>query len=377
MLSTAAGYLLTRREPVTLTLATGNDDTGARQLLVTMWNNLHPDVRIEVIEINSSTRDQYDKFIGIRPDIYNLDVIHIRKFVQEKRIVSFNPGNDIQLLEPVRRLIERPGTDEFWAVPFNTDVGMLYRRVTDKTDPDPEPTLQDVMRDAPTQFVGQLKTVGPLTDEAFVVNVLEQALAQDAAILDEEGNLSFSLGQWREALAPLADAIGRKRVNTVAGEDDTERMFEQSNLRYMRNWPVHYPQVDLTESADTDTVQIRIGELTTGIIGGQNLAISADTDHREEAEQVIHFLTDTPAQKLLATYGFAPTGSDAYNDQHLKDSVPQISMLRNAVMHSKPRPMHPNYAEFAGRFADHMNRFLHEHEQLSTEFVQDIQEALR
>ena len=377
MLSTAAGYLLTRRKAVTLTLATGDDDTGARELLVTMWNNLHPDVRIDVIEVNSSTRDQYDKFIDTRADIYNLDVIHIPRFVQEKRIVSFNPGNDIQLLEPVRRLTERPGTDEFWAVPFNSDVGMLYRRVTDKNAPDREPTLQDVMRGAPNQFVGQLKTVGPLTDEAFVVNVLEQALAQDAAILDEQGTLSYSVGQWMEALKPLADAIRRERVDGVAGEDETERTFEQENRRYMRNWPVHYPKVNLTESGDPDTVQIRLGELTTGIIGGQNLAISADTDHRAEAERVIHFLTDTPAQKLLATYGFAPTGSDAYNDQYLTDSVPQLKVVRNAVTHSKPRPMHPNYAEFAGRFADHMTRFLYQHEPLSTEFIKDIQGALR
>ena len=377
MLSTAAGYVLTRREPVTLTLATGADSTGGRRQLINMWNALNPDIRVDVKEINSSTQDQFVKFRDSRADIYNLDVIHIPRFRAEKRIVPFAPRNDISLLGPVRRLSEKAGTSEFWAVPFNADVGMLFDRIADKSDTAEPPSLQDVLRDAPGQFVGQLQTVGPQTDEAFVVNVLEHALAQDDAILDPEGRFSYSIGQWRAALAPLADAIRRKRIFVQSGEDDTSRIFQRQNLRYMRNWPVRYPSIDLTESSEPETVEIRLGSLPIGITGGQSLAVSAETEHRDEAEQVIHFLTDTPAQKLLATYGFAPTGTDAYIDPYLQASVPQLSAVRNAVEDSRPRPMHPNYAEFARRFADHVHRYLYRGEQLSTRFIEDVQEALR
>jgi multiple sugar transport system substrate-binding protein len=376
MLSTSAGYLLTRRESISLTLATGADDTGGRQLLVTMWNTLNPDTQIITREVNSSTRDQFDKFIERRADIYNLDAIHIPRFAARRRIVPFTPRNDISLLSPVRRVSQREDTDEFWAAPFNTDVGMLYRRVADKTA-DPEPTLQGVMRDAPASFVGQLDTVGTQTDEVFVVNVLEQALAQDDAILSSDGVLSFSLGQWRDALGPLADAIRRKRINTEAGEDDTIRTFQRHDLRYMRNWPVHFPVVNREESAKPDTAEIRLGRLPTGILGGQGLAVSRDCEHREEAERAIHFLTDTPAQKLLATFGFAPTGVDAYIDAQMLASMPHLRTIRNAVEASRPRPMHPNYAEFAARFTDHTHRYLYAGEQLTQRFIQDIQEALR
>ena len=317
MLSTSAGYLLTRRESITLTLATGVDPTGGRDLLVTMWNTLNPDTQIVTMVVNSSTRDQFDKFNGTRADIFNLDAIHIQRFAAKGRIVPLTPRNDISLLSQVRRVSQRAGTDEFWAVPFNTDVGMLFRRVSDKTA-DPEPTLREVMRDAPASFVGQLDTVGTQTDEAFVVNVLEQALARDDAILSPDGVLSFSLGQWRDALGPLADAIRRKRVNAEAGEDDTTRAFQRRDLRYMRNWPVGFPALSRTESAKPNTAEIRLGRLPTGILGGQGLAVSRDCEHREEAERAIHFLTDTPAQKLLATFGFAPTGVDAYIDAHAR-----------------------------------------------------------
>lgn len=376
MLSAATGYLLTRREPVTLTLATGAEPTGGgRELLINLWNELHPDIRIVPRDINSSTLDQFAKFTENRADIYNLDVIHIPRFAAEGRIEPITPRNDISLLDPVRRVCQVAGDpDRLWAVPFNTDVGMLYRRITDKRLADIEPKLRDVLAGGLT---AQLDTVGVQTDEAFVINVLEHAVAQDDAILDPEGVVSYSLGQWRTALAPLAEAVRSRRIDTQTGEEDTVRSFTRNNLRYMRNWPVWYPGVNLDERAEPGTVEVRLGRLPVGILGGQSLAIDRDTPHRAEAEQVIHFLTDTPAQKLLATFGFAPTGLDAYIDEELKTAAPQLNIVRYAVEQSRPRPMHPGYSTFAQRFKQHTHAYLYQGQELTQRFIQDIQEALR
>jgi multiple sugar transport system substrate-binding protein len=379
MLSTSAGYFFTRRRKIQLVLATGADPTGGRQLLVSMWNRMNPTVQIQVQEINSSTQDQFLKFNQTHADIFNLDVIHIPRFVAEGKIVPVDPRNDISLLAPVKQVCQRAGTDQFWAVPFNSDVGMLFRRITDKRS-DPPVTLKSVLAASatgPVQFAGQLDTVGSQTDEAFVCNVLEQALAQDEAILDQGGVLSYGLGQWRDALAPLADAIRRKRVEAAAGEDDTTRAFQRESLRYMRSWPVRYPQLDRAERLRPDTAEIRIGRLPLGILGGQSLAVAADTDHRDEAIRAIHFLTDNPAQKLLTSFGFAPTGVDAYIDADLQAALPHLNLIRNAVEGSRPRPIHANYAEFARRFADHTRRHLHDGEELTQQFITDIREALR
>ncbi|WP_250036148.1 extracellular solute-binding protein [Paractinoplanes maris] len=376
-LSAAAGYVLTRRESVQLTLASGVDPTGGRRLLVTMWNELNPDARIELKEVNSSTRDQYETFLGTNADIFNLDVIHIPRFAEDKRIVPITPRGELQLLPMVRRLSERKDTDDFWAMPFNTDVGMLYRRITDKAAADDKPELTDVLARSPGSFVGQLRTVGPQTDEAFVVNVLEHALARDEAILAADGTLSFSLGQWREAVEPLAAAIRARRVRVEAGEDDTTRTFQRSGLRYMRNWPVSYPAIDRAERLKKDTAEIRIGGLPNGIIGGQSLAISASSEHRAAAEDAIHFLTSVSSQLHLAKYGFAPTGLNAYIDAGLGEALPHLSDIRLAVQAARPRPVHKRYADFSLYFADHMRRYLYEGEQLTQRFIEDLQGALR
>ncbi|MBL7256270.1 extracellular solute-binding protein [Paractinoplanes lichenicola] len=375
-LSAGAGYVLTRREPVDLVLATGNDPTGGRQLLVTMWNQLNPDVQIHTETVNSSTRDQYELFLRTKADIFNLDVIHIPRFADDERIVPITPLDGNPPLAAVSRLSQRAGRDDFWAIPFNTDVGMLYRRIADKRVADPEPKLADLLTTAPGQFAGQLDTVGPQTEEAFVVNVLEQALAQDDAILTEDGVLSFSLGQWRQALGPVAAAIKAGRVLDQAGEGSTTRVFQQSGLRYMRNWPVSFPAVERAERTKVSTAEIRLGGLPTGIIGGQSLAVSADSPHREEAEAAIRFLTGKSAQLLLTKYGFAPTGLDAYINQRLAESLPHLQDIRVAVESSRPRPMHKNYAAFARVFAEHTRALLQDGEQLTQRFISDIQQEL-
>jgi ABC-type glycerol-3-phosphate transport system substrate-binding protein len=379
MLSTAASFLLTRRESITLTLATGVDDSlGGRGELITMWNELNPDTQIKPLLINSTTQDQYDKFSQSPADIFNLDVIHIPRFAAQGRIKAVDPQNDISVLPVLKRLCGVDESDrEFWAVPWNADVGMLYRRVTSRNTTEGEPTLKSMLGRPPGQFVGQLDTVGSQTDEAFVINVLEHALAQDDAILDTDGVVSTNLGQWVAALSPLRAALRAKRVIAEAGEQSTVNTYERGNVRYMRNWPVYFPSVDRSERDDPGTLSVAIGRLPTGILGGQGLAVSAHSRHRSEAIRVIHFLTDTPAQKLLATYGFAPTGADAYTDADLQAARPELSLIRSAVEQSRPRPIHEGYAAFADAVKRHVHDYLYTDQDLSPQFVEDIKAALR
>lgn len=271
-----------------------------------------------------------------------------------------------------------PGSaDDYWAVPFNADVGMLFRRIVDKRALDDTPTLKEALAAGRRQLVGQLDTGGSQTDEAYVVNVLEHAIAQDDAVLGEDGTISFSLGQWRTALEPLAEALRGRQVWAEAGEDSATATFSRQNLTYLRNWPVNYRALDRSERLKPDTAEIRVGPLPVGILGGQSLAVAKDTEHRREAEQAIHFLTDTSAQKLLTTFGFAPTGLDAYIDPELETSTPHLKTIRNAVDQSRPRPAHPRYADFARKFKEHTYAYLYAGEQLSQRFIKDMQEALK
>jgi multiple sugar transport system substrate-binding protein len=140
---------------------------------------------------------------------------------------------------------------------------------------------------------------------------------------------------------------------------------------------VEFRALDRAERAKPGTAEIRVGPLPIGILGGQSLGIAEDSSHPEAAERAVRFLTDIPAQKLLATFGFAPTGLDAYTDSSVAVLIPHLSDVRNAVERSRPRPIHHNYAEFAQKFKQHTEKYLYDDQELSAGFIRDIKEALR
>jgi multiple sugar transport system substrate-binding protein len=124
---------------VTLRFITGGDPTGARDLLISQWNRANPRARVEVDEITGSTVDQRDAMISRvtsgNADIVNLDIINIPYFQSRNHITPIEP-QDVDEFLPSTLLASKlgdPGANQHWAVPFNTDVGMLFRRV--ETDP--------------------------------------------------------------------------------------------------------------------------------------------------------------------------------------------------------------------------------------------------
>src|SRR5215468_5681357 len=86
-LSAAALYLAPGGRPlpsVSLALLTGTDSTGARQLLVDMWNQTNPNTTVNLKPVTGSTVDQRNEMIVAAEsgtaDILNLDIIDIPYF---------------------------------------------------------------------------------------------------------------------------------------------------------------------------------------------------------------------------------------------------------------------------------------------------------
>lgn len=384
-LTAAAGYVLQSRPApdITLRLATGDDDTGAREHLVNLWNDRHPHVKLTLQVVESETGGQKrvmrnDAAAGT-VDIVNLDVIHVPEFAADGLIqpIELAGPNEFldPLLEPVRNA-DSPGTH--WAAPFNTDVGMLFQRHPDGTGAELV-TLAEVLsrrgRDGTGQFVGQLAPQTSTSREVFVVNVLEHALAQDPEIVSPDGVLSDSLEDWTRALRPLHDYVRSRGAPLASDSDDTLRRFEGQRLPYMRNWPVKYREFEpIAQTGETGVV---IRPLPIGILGGQYLAVVKKSRHPVEAARAIAFLTDTPAQTALAMYGLAPTRMGAYDHANTRRLLPHLEAVRGAVEGSRPRPVHRNYGAFSDSFAVHIADYLkRDKPALSSDLISDMKIAL-
>jgi ABC-type glycerol-3-phosphate transport system substrate-binding protein len=386
-LSATAAYLLPggRSAPaVELRLATGEDPTGGRNVLFDMWNRANPAVTARADTINSGTGDERAVMLSRaqagEADIVNLDVIHIPEFAAKGLITPIPLVNSLEFLEPTLRMCRVPGQpDRYWAAPFNTDVGMLFQRRPDEHPTEPRPLAEVVdtqVADGSHQFVAQLRAAASTSDEAFVINVLEHALSRDPRILGDDGMPDVDLVRWQRALRPLKDALAAGRFAPSDTEDNSREVFNREQRRYMRNWPVKFRELQRARDADATAARLQVDPLPTGILGGQSLALVAGSPHAAQAIELIHFLTDEPAQKVLAAHGLPPTRIAAYSDPNLEVLVPHLSAIREAVEKSRPRPIHPNYREFARAVHTHANAYLADGTELTLEFITDIRNAL-
>lgn len=376
---------------IELNLVTGTDPTGARKLLIDMWNRANPNTTVKLDSRGGPTADQRSQMLteakNGTADIVNLDIIDIQYFASEDLIspIDLRGQEDLflnQVLAP-NRVDAAPG--QYWAVPINTDVGMLFERRADG-EPEADKFLKDALAyqapdapetAAPQQFVGQLRPSSSAAHEAFVINILEHALAQDETILDQDGIPAYDPERWKAALTPLREAVAANRISRVSSEDDTVDAFiREPKPRFMRNWPVHYRVMQQKGDTDVRAGRIRVHRLPIGILGGQSLALARRSRHPEQALEVIQFLTSDDAQKVLAAHGFVPTRTAAYNDPNLKAFIPHLDSIRGAVEQARPRPVHRNYSRFPQVVVDHVAPFLDSNVMDWPKFIADMQIAL-
>lgn len=136
-------------------------------------------------------------------DILNLDIVHILEFAYKQLI------QPIPLAEPGKffkstKIPSKSHSGKYWAAPFNADVGMLFSRRGGHSDGPPSmgQALEEVKAES-RAFVAQLESESTGSHEAFVVNVLEHALAVEPQVLsEEEGRPSSDLELWLDALKP-------------------------------------------------------------------------------------------------------------------------------------------------------------------------------
>jgi multiple sugar transport system substrate-binding protein len=87
----------------------------------------------------------------------------------------------------------------------------------------------------------------------------------------------------------------------------------------------------------------------SGVLGGQNLAVSADTARPRAARALVEFLTSDRSQQILFERGGLPaTRKVVYSDQAVRERYPSpyVATLEQALEGAELRPAQPHYARF-------------------------------
>jgi multiple sugar transport system substrate-binding protein len=371
----------------TLRMAAARDGTGAQDTLISMWNSANPSAKIQFTPLDGGTIDQLNAALSMvqaqQVDILNLDIIDIPLFVSRGYLAPvdpslFHPDDFLAKTVVPSRLGSADPQATHWAVPFQTNVGMLFVRgassaVASSGDLPPLPAVVDtIVAPQSRQFAGQLLPQSSSSAEAFAVNVLEHAVCRDARVLGEYGAPSDALEVWQTALTPLRAAVLGGKLTQAVTEDDTADAFQDGRLGFMRNWPVEYQHLQQFRDADAESANIRIGHLPYGVLGGNSLATVAGSPVATQANAFIAFMTSGPAQEILASYGGTPAATSAYANPQLATIAPRLGVVRGAVEQARLRPVNKNYRDFSRILVSNVNDFLQNGTVLTTAFLDQL-----
>ncbi|KOY56558.1 extracellular solute-binding protein [Streptomyces sp. XY332] len=427
-------------QPGDIVLASGRDVTGKggiRQQLIDAWNAQQEGKgsghRARLVELPGSADQQRSQLLGALQsgsaeyDVVNLDVTWVPEFAAAG-LVQPLPGKlvDSDVIKSVAATA-RWG-DKLYAVPFNSDVGLLfYRRDYLQSAGVKETDLskgtgggwsvvQQLIRalDAARKSLPEAYEKGWTSQldasyEGLTVNGIEafaSASASDGFTLtDKEGRYAGSVDDLKAGLDELGNRTEAAYTLAAAAqsdEADTLTDFAAGRTGFLRHWPYAYRTLHQSLSEEKLGVAPLPGR---AVLGGQNLAVATGSPRSNAARELIEFLTSRQNERCLLDAGFAATRISAYVDDKLKceaakppgqptaaptsertDHMPRdaygrpgyargtlLPALENAVQ----RPRTPLYGAFSQTFAAQLARLQGDKPPSDAELAKDLHDQLK
>jgi multiple sugar transport system substrate-binding protein len=265
-----------------------------------------------------------------------------------------------------------------YGMPWFTDTGLLYYRkdLLKKSGYDSPPKTWDELKQM-TRKVRRESDIkfGFLFQgaryEGGVCDALEFIWGHGGNILDPKDptRVIVDSPQAIEGLeterSMITDGISPEAV-TVYEEPETEGGFLNGDAVFLRNWPYVYSLIGTPDYPKLRTDQVGVYELPSadgkpgnGTVGDQPLYISASSKYPDAAWKFIEFLTASEQQRFRAVEGsFLPTRAALYDDPEIQDSVPVVALAKEALQHTRPRPVSPYYSDMSLEMQEQFNASL-------------------
>lgn len=363
-----------------MVFAAGQDPSGATATLIEEYNASHSDVEVtfQVMPANTDTQhDAYVTYLSAQEssiDLYSLDVIWTAEFARAGWIRPIPDGliDEQEFLSGPLESVMYEGT--IYAVPWFTDAGLLYYR---------RDLLEEAGLPVPetwSEFTGACTSVaGPAGIEGFiwqgakyeglVCNFLEilwgrggdisaQTLrdSPERAVRDVESTIDFIDELIKAGISP-ASVLTYK-------EEESRRLFTEGQVLFLRNWPYVWSIAEDEESSVKGAIGVAPlphleGETGYSTIGGWNIAVSAYSQHPEEAFEFLAFITGERSLNLRAIEGgYLPTRKSSYGDPDVLAANPHYSGFFDVFQNTRNRPRTPHYPIASDIIQENVHRAL-------------------
>ncbi|MDQ1047134.1 multiple sugar transport system substrate-binding protein [Streptomyces sp. V4I2] len=416
--------------PGDIVVASGRDVTGKngiRQQLIDAWNRQQEKAgtgyRARLVELPGSADEQRSQLLGALQsgsaayDVVNLDVTWVPEFAAAGLVRRLPDGVlDGDVIKSVAGTARWDG--KVYAVPFNSDVGLLYYRrdhlhavgvqQTDLSAGIDRTRLQEIVRsleNKPPKGYEQGWTTQLAPYEGRTVNAVEAfaSATPDLALTDADGHYAATAEQLTEGIAELRQRTDPSYTlpDAVHSDEDASLTdFAAGRTAFLRNWPYAYRTLHQTFTAK----QLGVAPLPgRAVLGGQNLAVTAASQRSAKAAELIGFLTGRESERCLLDAGFAATRTSAYGDDTVTcplaaaspspsptgeraDRMPRDKAGRPAYAHrillpalssAVQRPRTPLYGAFTQTFTAQLGALFGDRPPTDPQLARRLDEALR
>ncbi len=305
------------------------------------------------------------------PDLFMMDVVWIAQFVRSNWV------------EPLDNYVDKSNFDtsvffgkvinlvdmydgKLFALPVNVDGGLLYYRkdlLEKYNHPSPPETWQQLV-----EYSNQIQESERVSNSSFngflwqgaqyegLVCTFEEFIHSNGGGIKYGNRMELSSQQNIAALRYMYDLIHTYRVSppntyTEMKEEEVRQAFQRGDALFERNWPYAWK----LHQSDNSPVKGKIGISplphfeggeSASTLGGWHAGISKYSDKKNEAWELIRFITSYEAQKKFAlNLGWNPGRIDIYNDKEVINELPHLTRLKEVFTHAVSRPNLPYYTK--------------------------------
>jgi len=365
------------QQPVTIKVLVGAPESGQMQAYAERFNQQHPNIHLKVIEGPNETGQVEDLYtsaflLGDSPyDLVYMDIIWTPKFAAAGWLRDLSDYFSQQELDQFLEGDVQGGMyqGKLYRMPFRTDAGMLYYR-SDWLEqagyelPDTFSDLMEISQSLQEKdytdwgYVWQGKQYEGLS--AMFVEILEgfDAFWVDPETLEVGLDEPNAIAAARFLKKTIEQGVSPPGVTTYA-EEATRRIFQNGEAVFLRNWPYVYNLASDSEIAGQFDIKpmVHTPQGNSGACqGGWGFGIASNTEHPEQAWEVIKYFTQRDIQKEYALEkGYVPTRKDLFDDPDLVAKYEYLPDLLDVLENAILRPPIAQYAQASDILQRHLS----------------------
>lgn len=348
-------------------------EDGTRSAMISSFEALHPEIKINLIELPSNTDDKLQVLINAlkqkntRVDVFDADVTWPSVLVDQGLVWPLDDfiSSDYKsmFLEPA--IDASTVKDTLYGLPYRVDAGMLYYRkdLLDKYNYAPPKTWNELVSISKHIMSEEKDIYGYAGSwkhfEGLTCNFMEFIWNFDSSVLSSNNEFTFDSTKNIEAFQTMIDLRNRYQItpknilNFSSG--DARALFTAGHLIFLRDWSsgwsIAQDSINSSIAGKVDIAplpSIESSRKSHSTIGGWQLMIAANSKHKEEALLFAKYRAGEYSQELAAkNLSHLPSLKHLYDKSETWQNLPNLSQTKKILEQSKSRPKLSYYDDFS------------------------------